>query len=263
MNRYTYARGNPVKYNDPSGHCAGPLCIAGAIGAVGGGVFSLGYYAGSAHATGESLNLRDALTAVSGGAVGGFVAGATLGAGAVVLPAVAGTVGTGVGTYATGAAIGAAGGIVGGEAGNITTNALNGMPLDSGFADPASVAWSAGLSAIPGGIEGAIVSRAFGPSPLFRPGSNARGSIRSPSRSQRFSADTRTSINNLGEASGCHLCGSPSPGTVSGNWVPDHIPVSSRVPRGYPQRLYPSCLHCSRAQGLAAANSVTANTFSR
>ena len=34
FNRYTYARGNPMKYNDPSGHCIWDLCLVEGIGLV-------------------------------------------------------------------------------------------------------------------------------------------------------------------------------------------------------------------------------------
>ena len=47
-NRYLYARGNPVKYNDPSGHCIFGLdtivCIVAAA-ALGGGMIGGGWYA--------------------------------------------------------------------------------------------------------------------------------------------------------------------------------------------------------------------------
>lgn len=47
--------------------------------------------------------------------------------------------------------------------------------------------------------------------------------------------------------------GTFSPGTKSGNFVPDHQPVSSLNDAGLPQQLFPQCLACSREQGLAVA----------
>jgi RHS repeat-associated protein len=41
LNRYSYARNNPVRYTDPSGHC--PFCIVGALGgALGGAIYGYG-----------------------------------------------------------------------------------------------------------------------------------------------------------------------------------------------------------------------------
>ena len=43
--------------------------------------------------------------------------------------------------------------------------------------------------------------------------------------------------------------GVKNPGTKSGNFVPDHQPVSALTPDGTPQQLYPHCLSCMRQQG--------------
>ncbi len=63
-------------------------------------------------------------------------------------------------------------------------------------------------------------------------------------------------INEMGEAHGCHTCGTSSPGTKSGNWVGDHQPPTKQNPTGGPQVYKPQCLQCSRRQGgeVAAAN---------
>lgn len=37
--------------------------------------------------------------------------------------------------------------------------------------------------------------------------------------------------------------------TRSGNFIPDHQPVSATVPDGTPQVLYPQCKRCSCVQG--------------
>jgi len=49
-------------------------------------------------------------------------------------------------------------------------------------------------------------------------------------------------------------CGATTPGTKSGDFVPDHQLPSSLNPAGEPQVLYPHCLACSREQGLYIAN---------
>jgi len=60
----------------------------------------------------------------------------------------------------------------------------------------------------------------------------------------------------IGSDTGCHSCGATSPGTKSGNWVPDHQPVSALNSANAPQQLYPQCLSCSREQGLAVARAL-------
>ena len=73
--RYAYTYNNPIKYNDPTGHC--PWCIGAAIGgAVGGIVGAVTYLA-----TNDVEHRTDAglWTAVAGGAVGGALVGSGLG----------------------------------------------------------------------------------------------------------------------------------------------------------------------------------------
>ncbi|MFJ9648190.1 polymorphic toxin-type HINT domain-containing protein [Streptomyces sp. NPDC101206] len=61
--------------------------------------------------------------------------------------------------------------------------------------------------------------------------------------------DVRPLINEYGKAHGCHTCSTKSPGTNSGEWIPDHQPPSSLVPPGFPQTAYPHCQSCARKQG--------------
>ena len=77
----------------------------------------------------------------------------------------------------------------------------------------------------------------------------ADGCIPARSKSQQFTADEREQINEIGRRTGCHTCGSTDPGTRSGNFIPDHQPVSATVPDGTPQVLYPQCKRCSCVQG--------------
>jgi RHS repeat-associated protein len=81
-------------------------------------------------------------------------------------------------------------------------------------------------------------------------------SIPARSASQNFNSSERASINGIGSNTGCHTCGSTAPGTKSGNFVPDHQPVSSLNSTNAPQRLYPQCLSCSKQQGLDAAREI-------
>jgi len=88
---------------------------------------------------------------------------------------------------------------------------------------------------------------------LLRPGDNAGDSIPARGTAQTFTSGERQQINEIGCRTGCHSCGTTSPGTKSGNFVPDHQPVSRFAEPGTLQRLYPQCIVCSRAQGLLIA----------
>ena len=83
----------------------------------------------------------------------------------------------------------------------------------------------------------------------LRPGPNAGDSIPARGSDRDFTPEERERINEIGNKTGCHTCGSKNPGTKSGNFVPDHQPPNALNPDGDPQRLYPHCLSCSRTQG--------------
>ncbi|MBJ7950027.1 hypothetical protein JDS95_28360 [Bacillus cereus group sp. N24] len=83
---------------------------------------------------------------------------------------------------------------------------------------------------------------------LARPGKYAKASIPAfKGQSRNFSAQTRKTINKLGNKQGCHSCGIRKPGTKSGNYIPDHQPPNA-LARGRKQRLYPHCKTCSSRQ---------------
>jgi len=44
-------------------------------------------------------------------------------------------------------------------------------------------------------------------------------------------------------------CGAKTPGTKSGEWVPNHVPPTSVKMPGEEQQLGPHCLKCSQRQG--------------
>jgi hypothetical protein len=79
-------------------------------------------------------------------------------------------------------------------------------------------------------------------------GPYAGDSIPARSKDRDFTDGERDRIDELGFAFGCHTCGSIDPG-AGGRFVPDHQPISSWVPDGTPQRLYPQCRPCSSRQG--------------
>ena len=94
--------------------------------------------------------------------------------------------------------------------------------------------------------------------PTFKPGPYAGESIPARGPQQTFTPAERAGINQMGKSTGCHTCGTTTPGTKSGNFVPDHQPVSSLNGNNAPQRLYPQCIDCSREQGLATARELRA-----
>jgi hypothetical protein len=86
------------------------------------------------------------------------------------------------------------------------------------------------------------------PSTLQR-GPHAGQSIPARGPGRDFTPAETAEISRIGQTTGCHTCGTTSPGTRSGNFVPDHQPPSALNESGAPQRLYPHCLNCSRRQG--------------
>jgi hypothetical protein len=83
----------------------------------------------------------------------------------------------------------------------------------------------------------------------LEPGPHAGDSIPARGKGRDFTPEERGRINDAGQTTGCHTCGTKQPGTKSGNFVPDHQPPSAVAPENAPQRLYPQCLNCSRTQG--------------
>ncbi|MEV5485190.1 MULTISPECIES: DUF6531 domain-containing protein [Streptomyces] len=107
--------------------------------------------------------------------------------------------------------------------------------------------WSDPLGLAPEGCKNNKRQRSD-PEKVCTIGDYAQESIPAQSKSQKFTSEERHQINDLGRQFGCHTCGSKDPMSKGGNFVPDHQPISSWVPDGTPQRLYPQCLPCSRQQ---------------
>jgi hypothetical protein len=81
------------------------------------------------------------------------------------------------------------------------------------------------------------------------PGPFARESIEARSPNTDFTAAERREMNRIGEAFGCHTCGTLNSGSLVGNFVPDHQPPTQLNPLSSLQRLYPQCVSCSQMQG--------------
>ena len=100
--RYAYANNNPIRYNDPSGHCL-VLCTAIIGAAVGAIVGAVGYTAYTV-ATGKEFNTGNMLLAAGGGAVAGALIGTGVGIAAGMSAAAATTAAVTGGGAATTAA---------------------------------------------------------------------------------------------------------------------------------------------------------------
>jgi hypothetical protein len=92
-------------------------------------------------------------------------------------------------------------------------------------------------------------ARAAGETSAIPIGPYARESIPATGPGRNFSAEERRQVDRIGNRFGCHTCGTETPGSSLGHWVPDHQPPSSLSRLGTAQRLYPQCLSCSYQQG--------------
>jgi RHS repeat-associated protein len=128
--RMAYVNNNPVRYEDPSGHC---ILLCSVIGAVGGGIVGGVIYAITTKMSGREWNNKDLLVSIGTGAVGGALIGTGVGAAA------------GIATFA---AIGAGSGVIAGELGY---SATAGESFDSG-----DMVIAAAASGVAGGITGGI-----------------------------------------------------------------------------------------------------------
>ena len=131
LNRYTYARNNPMLYTDPSGHC--PICIGIGIGILI-GVISSGIQ--------SDWDLKSTLI---GGVIGGASAGVGAGVASSVYSATLSTLG---GTWAS-----VAGGVVGGAAAGGTSAVL---------ANAVGYRVNIGLAIASGAAAGGITGGAYG-----------------------------------------------------------------------------------------------------
>ena len=99
--------------------------------------------------------------------------------------------------------------------------------------------------------DGAFNSRVKGGHTL-EPGPYAGESISARSSARNFTRQETERVTQIGHGSGCHTCGTKNPGTISGDFVKDHQPVSSLNFDHQLQRLFPQCVSCSQQQGGAA-----------
>jgi hypothetical protein len=77
-----------------------------------------------------------------------------------------------------------------------------------------------------------IASSSDGKKDTLHPGEHAGKSVPARGPDRDFNKGERAEINQIGEASGCHTCGTKDPGTSSGNFIPDHQPPNGVNPSG-------------------------------
>ncbi|MFB7325548.1 polymorphic toxin-type HINT domain-containing protein, partial [Streptomyces sp. NPDC056190] len=86
---------------------------------------------------------------------------------------------------------------------------------------------------------------------IVSPGPFAKYAVKWPKGISRSFSSIRAKINKIGNEHGCHRCGTKSPGTASGNWIPDHQPpvsVNKRWGGKLRTILLPHCKTCSTLQ---------------
>ncbi|WP_081069585.1 RHS repeat-associated core domain-containing protein [Burkholderia stagnalis] len=103
--------------------------------------------------------------------------------------------------------------------------------------NPANLTDPDGEAAVTEAVKAII--KTFKPGPYAGEGIAATG--------PKVTKAQRVELANQGDP--CHICGTKDFGTKSGLPVGDHITPTSLAAPGEAQRLYPSCLNCSNAQG--------------
>lgn len=117
-----------------------------------------------------------------------------------------------------------------GEAGTIVSTALDFTPVVGdikGFYDAYQDPTWTNIAAAGIGVFGPIgdgLAKGLKTADKIGIGQFAAESIPARSPARDFTAAERNEINSIGSTAGCHTCGSTSPGTLSGNFVPDHQP---------------------------------------
>ncbi|PSL17644.1 RHS repeat-associated protein [Dyadobacter jiangsuensis] len=158
FNRYSYARNNPLVYNDPDGEW-----IHIVIGAALGGVINLGVKA----LQGKIHNFKDGAVAFGIGAAAGAITAATGGA-ASVFASTGSFAGALSSTAVASASTGFVGGAVAGAGGSAVGGLVQGVGNAAYFGDPYSVKdWAIGIAVggAVGGISGAVAADLQGVNP--------------------------------------------------------------------------------------------------
>ncbi|MDO6547630.1 polymorphic toxin-type HINT domain-containing protein [Pseudoalteromonas carrageenovora] len=100
--------------------------------------------------------------------------------------------------------------------------------------------------------ESILVHNCGGKPKSLQPGEFAGESVPARGPGRNFTASERQQVNEIGQQTGCHTCGTKDPG----NFVPDHQPPNALNTNNGPQTLYPHCKSCSASQGGQVAQEV-------
>src|SRR3989338_525376 len=150
LNKYAYARNNPVMYTDPTGHC--PICLAAygilawglGIGTVAGGIDIISQIWGGSSISEGTVDWGSAGSSFTTGFAGGSAGAATFSLGPIVIPSVGPEILLGGSSLA------------GSVVGTVTHNALSGNELGYGLDDNSLASVYAGSIAA-GGILSRVI----------------------------------------------------------------------------------------------------------
>jgi RHS repeat-associated protein len=145
--RYAYTNNNPVRYNDPSGHCIWDGCILEivAIGALIGAGISYGTQVAENISnngwSGEAFTNVDGVSIAAAAVAGAVGVGIGLAGAAIVGTGLAATLATG-----------AVGGVISGQASRATENLLTGQNIVSGLGNPTDMLVDGTVGGLTAGI---------------------------------------------------------------------------------------------------------------